>query len=182
MRANLRQHMNKRFLQAFDGSKIKEKLDELVKHVNAVLRAKYPEADVVVFRRYDQARRDYCIKFQSANGPRIFTAMLNEAGEDVADIPKLRGCYSGNTFQATEEIEKVSDQLDKLVEARQELLRQKDREYNGFLLACRYLEEVEAVVPLTDEFRKELGAQTKALAVINPDIISRIAADFKAAA
>lgn len=61
-------------------------------------------------------------------------------------------------------------------------MRQKDREYNTFLLACRYLEEVEAVVPLTEEIRKEIGGQTRALSVINPDVLKRIADDFKQAA
>jgi hypothetical protein len=97
-------------------------------------------------------------------------------------IPCSRRCYSSDTFQATEEIERLSDQLDKQVEARQELLCQKAREYNSFLFACRYLEEVEAVVPLTEEIRKEIGGQTRTLSVINPDVLYRIAEDFKEAA
>jgi hypothetical protein len=98
MRASLLRHMNRRFIESFDGSAIKVTLDDLVRNVNMVLRVKFPEEDVAVFRRYEQARRDHCIRFQSASGPRIFMARLEEANGDIVDIPCLRGCYSNETF------------------------------------------------------------------------------------
>jgi hypothetical protein len=79
--------MNSRFLKSFDGSKIAATLGELVRHVNSALRAKFPEEDLIVFRRYEQAQRDHCIRFLSANGPRVFMAHLLEAGDAVVDIP-----------------------------------------------------------------------------------------------
>jgi hypothetical protein len=51
-------------------------------------------------------------------------------------------------------------------------------EYRGFLEACRYLEEVEQIVPLSDEVRKTIGAQSRSLTVINPDVLNRIRSDF----
>ena len=96
----------------------------------------------------------------------------------LVDIPCLRGCYNREIYSCDKDFEALSDTWEKQTEDRRKAIYEKEQEYNGFLLACRYLEEVEAVVPLTEDIRKELGAQSRSLTVINPDVLKRIKSDF----
>jgi hypothetical protein len=98
------------------------------------------------------------------------------------DIPRLRGCYNNEIFACDKEFGVLADTFEKQYLDRQAIVTGKEREYRNFLAACRYLDEVEAVVPLTEEIRDRIGAQSRSLTVINPDLLNSIKSDFAIAA
>jgi hypothetical protein len=179
----LHRFMCEQFRARLDRVEIDKTLTSLVDNTNKLLRAKYPEADMPVLRKYKLVRVDTCLKFTVIGTERVFGVRFNQhdvlPGEiSVVDIPCMKGCYSGDIYPCDAAFEALADAWEKQLSTRRTTIYDKEREYNGFLLACRYLEEVEAVVPLTEEIRKELGAHGRSLTVINPDILSRIKSDF----
>jgi hypothetical protein len=183
MRETLHRYMAEEFRKRLDRSEIDRTLAALVERTNAILRAKYPEADMPVLRKYEMVRVDYCLRFTAPDTGRVFgvdyshpTILPTEA--KLADIPCRSGCYNRDVYPCDAEFEALADTWEKQIDARRTVIGNKEREYRGFVLACRYLEEVEAVVPLTEEIRKEIGAQGRCLTVINPDVLSRIKSDF----
>jgi hypothetical protein len=97
---------------------------------------------------------------------------------ELVDIPCRSGCYNCDVYPCDAAFEALADKWEKQVHSRAKLISEKEREYNSFLLACRCLENVESVVPLSEEIRKTIGAQGRSLTVINPDVLSRIKSDF----
>lgn len=183
MRDTLHRFMAAEFRKRLDKSDIDETLSALVERTNAILRAKYPEVDMPVLRKYEMVRVDYCLRFTSPENGRVFGIRFSQSEVlltevKLVDIPCRSGCYSHDVYPCDAAFEALAGKWEKEIENRRKVIDDKEREYNGFLLACRYLEEVEAVVPLTDEIRKEIGAQSRSLAVINSDLLDRIKSDF----
>lgn len=183
MRETLHRYMVGEFRNRLDRSEIEKTRQALVERANALLRAKYPEDDMPVLRKYDMVRVDPCLKFTILDTGRVFQVSFNHSysdlgAADLVDIPCLRGCYNHEIYPCDKEFEALADSFEKQFTDRYTLIAGKDREYRGFLAACRYLEEVDAVVPLAEEIRKELGAQSRTLTIISPDMISSIKSDF----
>jgi hypothetical protein len=183
MRSTLHRFMVDEFRKRIDRTALDKTRDALVERANAILRAKYPEEDMPVLRKYEMTRVDSCLKFTVLEKQRVFGVSFNpynlHLGEAaIIDIPCLRGCYNHEVYPCDKDFEALADKWDKQINERTEIIGAKEIEYNGFLLACRYLEEVEAVVPLTEEIRKSIGAQGRALTILNPDVLKRIKSDF----
>lgn len=183
MRETLHRYMLDGFRKRLDRTKIDKTLAALVERTNAILRVKYPEDDMPVLRKYEMVRVDYCLRFTAPDTGRVFgvrfshpTVLPTEV--KLAEIPCRSGCYNHDIYPCDTAFEALADNWEKEINERSAVIAEKEREYNSFLLACRYLEEVEAVVPLTGEIRKEIGAQGRSLTVINPDVLSRIKSDF----
>ena len=183
MRSTLHRFMVEEFRKRLDRREIDKTRDALVERANAILRAKYPEEDMPVLRKYEMTRVDSCLKFTLLDTGRVFEVSFNpynmHLGEAaLVDIPCLRGCYNHEIYACDKNFEALAGRWEKLIEARRKAIAEKEAEYTGFLAACRYLQEVEAVVPLTEKIRETLGAQSRSLTIINPDVLKRIKSDF----
>ena len=181
MKNQLLGHMVSEFDARMDDTELSETFIALVSQVNAILRAKYPEEDMPVLRKYKVVRVDTCLRFTILGKERVFVVRLQPPGQvrgAVADIPCISGCYNGDVYPCDKDFEILADHWTNQVERRRLLMDHSRVESRAFLHACRYLEDVEAVLPISEEMRKALGAQSRSLTVINPDIISRIKSDF----
>jgi hypothetical protein len=167
MPSTLHRFMVDEFRKRLDRREIDKTRDALVERVNIILRARYPEADMPVLRKYEMTRVDSCLRFTVLDTQRVVEVAFNpynlHLGETaLADIPCLRGCYNHEIYPCGEDFEALADKWEKQIEERRTVISNKEVEYNGFLPACRCLEEVEAVVPLTEKVRESPGAQTPA--------------------
>jgi len=183
MRDTVHRFMAAEFRRRLDSTDIDKTLKVLVERTNAILRAKYPEDDMPVLRKYEMVHVDSCLRFSVPDTGRVLGVDFSHPDTlptkaNLADIPCRAGCYNRDVYPCDTAFEALADKWEKAINSRRKVIDDKEREYYSFLLACRYLEDVEAVVPLTEETRKELGAQGRALAVINPDILQRIKSDF----
>jgi hypothetical protein len=170
-------------LHLLDGKQADETLAALVSRANAILRAKYPEEDMPVLRKYDMVHVDSCLRFSLPESGRVFGVQFSQPNvlrteAKLVDIPCRSGCYNRDVYACDSAFEALADKWEKQIHDRALLISEKEREHNSFLLSCRYLEDVEAVVPLTEEIRNTIGAQARSLTVINPDVLSRIKSDF----
>jgi hypothetical protein len=64
--------MEKQFECRIDDTELKETFETLLKAVNGILRAKYPEADMPTLRKYKLTRVDKCIRFSRTETERFF--------------------------------------------------------------------------------------------------------------
>jgi hypothetical protein len=174
-------YMEKQFESRIDDTELNATFDGLLEAANAILRAKYPEADMPTLRKYKLTRVDTCIRFSRTETGRLFYLRF-EGQPDIqtrlADIACFGGCYNNDVFACEADFEALADKWEKMGEERAKRIAEKRTEYRGFLEACRYLEDVGQIVPLSEEIRKTLGAQGRSLTVINPDVLSRIKSDF----
>lgn len=151
-----------------------------IQATNMILRVKYPESDMVVLRKYQSTRVDQCLKFCSVETQRVFGLDFRNFGalDRLADIPRGRGCYSEDIYGCDSAFETLADGWNRAVDRRTKTIDERQREYFGFLQACKYIEDVEEVLPLPEEVRGKLGAPSRALAAMNPDLIQGIRAEF----
>jgi hypothetical protein len=174
-------YMEKQFESRIDNTELDRTFALLLEAVNTILRAKYAEADMPTLRKYKLTRVDTCIRFSRNETGRLFYLRF-EGQADIqtrlADIACFGGCYHNDVFASDAEFEALADRWEKMCQERAQKISEKRIEYRSFLEACRYMEEVEKIVPLSDEVRKTLGAQGRSLTVINPDVLSRIKSDF----
>jgi hypothetical protein len=164
MRDTFHRFMVDEFRKRLDRTDIDKTLTGLVEKTNTILRAKYPEGDMPVLRKYEMTRVDSCLKFTILDTQRVFDVSFNPynlclGDAPLVDIPCLRGCYNHEIYPCDKGFEELADKWEKQIEERRKIIYEKEQEYNGFLAACRHLEEVEAVVPLTEKIRESIGAQ-----------------------
>jgi hypothetical protein len=183
MRDILYRYMGDQLVERLDRTEVEATLLELVEKTNLILRDKYPEADMPVLRKYEMVRIDSCLRFTLADTGRVFGVDFHQPGvlrieAKLADIPYRRGCYNTDVYPCDAAFESLADRWEKQMNERSLLISERKREYDGFLLACRYLEDIEAVVPLTEEIRNKLGAQSRSLTIISADVLSSIRSDF----
>jgi hypothetical protein len=181
MKAKLLDYMEREFDLRVDDTGLAATFTALVARVNSILRGKYPEEDMTTLRKYNLTRVDSCLRFTILGTERVFGARLLPVGKvsgEVADIPCFGGCYNSEIFPCDKDFETLADRWTNQVEDRRRLVADKRVEYHAFLHACRYLEDVEAVLSLPDEIRKALGAASRSLSIISPDVLSRIKSDF----
>lgn len=181
MKHKLLEYMEHQFDLRIDDTDLAATFTTLVGRANTILRAKYPEEDMHILRKYNLTRVDSCLRFTILGTERVFGARLFPVGKasgEVADIPCVGGCYNSEIFPCDKDFEILADRWTNQVEDRRRLVAEKRVEYHAFLHACRYLEDVEAVLSLPDELRKDLGAASRSLSVISPEVLSRIKTDF----
>lgn len=175
-------HMIGLYQLRLDDSGFNSAFEAILQATNAILRETYPEADMVVLRKYELTRVDTCLHFARLETQRFFSVQFEYSKEleaRLADIPDSRGCSSRSRPLACDaDFEALADGWAKAVEYRTQLIARKRSEYRGFLAACRYLEDVEQVVPLSAEIRESLGARNLSLTAVNPSILRSIEADF----
>jgi hypothetical protein len=122
-------HMEAEFEARIDDASLSETYAALLGKVNAILRAKYPEADMPVLRKYKLNRVDTCLRFTILGTDRVFGIRLQPPGKvkgDIADIPCTGGCYSNNdVFPCDKGLEILADKWTNQVEERRLLVQKK---------------------------------------------------------
>jgi len=167
---------------SIDRSKEEKQLAILLEGANAAIRAKYPESDMVILRKYTLERIDRCLKFQFPSG-RV-DGFNFKADAPVVDMPYKAGChYSTNdVFPVPAAVEKAFDEYTKLRAENDKKHQAKLNEFNAFLTACQYVEEVLEVIPLPDDIRKRLGHTSTGLVAVTPETVKSLKATFRQAA
>src|SRR5262245_48786426 len=95
-----------------------------IKAMNAVIRKKYPEADMVVLRKYSVTRQDRCLRFMDTESNQVFGFDwgYGTISAELADLPASNGCRSDDVFPISpggrEAIETLSEAREKARETR----------------------------------------------------------------
>ena len=167
---------------SIDRTKEQKHLAVMIDGANAAIRAKYPEADMAVLRRYKLERTDRCLKFQFPSG-RV-DGFNFSCTDQIVDLPYCRGCgYSnGDVFPVTAAFEKSFDEYARLKTESEKQQQEKIQEFANFLGACQYVEEVLDVIPLPDDIRKRVGHESTGLVAVTPETVKSLKATFKKAA
>jgi hypothetical protein len=85
----------KHIVSTIDRTKELKHLAVMLEGANAAIRTKYPEADMVVLRKYKLERTDRCLRFQFPSGRVDGLSFKSEA--EVVDMPYCRGCGYGSS-------------------------------------------------------------------------------------
>lgn len=167
---------------SIDRSKENKHLSVLLEAANAAIREKYPEADMVILRKYKLERTDRCLTFQFPSGRVDGFTFNSEAA--VVDMPYKAGCgyFSSEVFPLPAAAEKAFDEYAKLKAESDKKQREKGQQFLAFLSACQTVDEVLDVIPLPDDIRKRLGHSSGALVAVTPETVKSLKATFKAAA
>jgi len=154
-----------------------------VKAMNAAIRKKYPEADMVVLRKYDVTRKDRCLRFVDAETNQFFGFDwgYQHEPEDLADVPAGRGCRSDDVFTVTPAGREAIEAMQSAREAAQSERRQKERDYRSFLEASRFVEDVHEVVPLPEDMQRRFMSGSP-LVPVNEELVASIKSEFAVAA
>jgi len=152
----------------------------LLEGANKAIRAKYPEEDMVILRKYKLTRQDYCLRFQFPS-ERVdgFSFAYSTA---IADMPSKQGCYSGEVFPVMAAFEKAYDEYAKVKKFNDKLESDKSQSFRAFVTACVYLDEVLEVIELPGEIRERLGHRSTGLVAVTPETVASLKATFKQAA
>lgn len=178
----IREYGSKHIKAGIDRSKEQKQLAVMLKEANTTIRRKYPEADMAVLRKYALSQVDRCLKFQMPSG-RVDGFTFN-ADCEVADIPYRKSCYYGNgdVFPVSEAFEKAFDLHAELKSDADKLEHEKHQQFISFLNACRTVDDLLEVIPLPEDIRKRLGADSTALVAVTAETVKSLKATFKKAA
>jgi hypothetical protein len=154
--------------------------DILLEGANQAIRARYPESDVAILRKYKVTRQDICFRFHFPSD-RVDGFYFNY-DSPIADMPNEGGCRSSEVFAVPAEIEKAFDEHAKVKEDNKKLENEKLRSFRAFLTACMYLEEVLEVIELPEALRERLGHRSTGLVAVTPETVASLKATFKQAA
>lgn len=165
-----------------DRTKEQKHLAAMVEGANAAIRAKYPEADMVILRKYNLARKDHCLKFHFPSGRVDGFSFQSDAG--IVDLPYKAGCHysSNDVFPVSAAFEKAFDEYARLKKESDKRQQERTQEFLNFLGACQNLDEVLDVIPLPADIRERLGYEANSLVAVTPDTVKSLKATFKKAA
>ena len=154
----------------------------LLKMVNAALRQKFPEKDMLVLRKYKLAEADRCLKFSQQSNGRFFGIDFDYGTEGLADLPTRRGCRTGDVFPASDELASTFEDWQLLRKKNKEDRSKKLREYAAFVEASKTVEDVEEIVPLPADLRLKLTKSNTAIVAVSNEIVADLRAEFAKAA
>lgn len=172
----------KHIATSIDRAKEQKHLRTMIDGVNAAIREKYPEDDMVVIRKYNLERTDRCLKFQFPSGRVDGFSFRPDA--EIVDMPSNRGCGYGrnDVFPVSAAFEKAFDEHAKMRAENDKKQAEKSGEFIAFLAACQYVGEVLDVIPLPEGIRKRLGHSSTALVAVTPETVKSLKATFRKAA
>jgi len=172
----------KRIAESIDRTQENKQLAILINGANHAIRAKYPESDMVVLRKYELGQTDRCLKIQFPSGRVDGFSFKSDAA--IVDMPYQAGCHysSQDVFPVTAAVEKAFDEYAKLHADNDKEQQTKFNEFHAFLTACRFVEDVLEVIPLPDDIRKRLGHRSTSLVAVTPDTVKSLKATFRKAA
>jgi hypothetical protein len=165
---------------SIDRTRENDLLQQVIKYANEAIRAKYPEADMAVLRKYEVVRTDHCLRFQFPSGRVDGRSFPSDA--PLADMPRQSGCYSGEVFAVSAECEQVFDAYEAEYQANYRLRDAKNRQFMDFVTASRTVEEVLEVIDLPSDIRERLGHRSTALVAVSPELVAALRETFRIAA
>lgn len=178
-----------------DAKALAKMKDRVVKAINVVIRKKYPEAEMVVLRKYNLTRTDRCLKLVDSDTNAVFGIELRDSpywddkdDEDyqkwkaqevrLADLPYRIGCNSQDVYPIDPKGHQLIEEYLGIKETSEEKRKEKYRNYKSFLAACRYVEDAHEVVPFPKEMQIRLFSGAS-IVYINPEILAGIKEEFK---
>ena len=179
-RAIIEEYGFKHIDASLDRTRENDLLQQLVRYANEAIRAKYPEADMAILRKYEVVRTDHCLRFQFPSGRVDGRSFPHDA--PLADMPQHRGCYSGEVFAVSAECEQVFDTYEAEFQANYRLKDDKRRQFLDFVTASRTVEEVLEVIDLPADIRERLGHRSTALIAVSVESVSALRETFRIAA
>jgi len=179
-RTIIQEYCLKRIESSTDRTRENDLLQQLVRYANEAIRARFPEADMAVLRKYQVVRTDRCLRFQFPSGRVDGKSFPSDA--PVADMPQYSGCYSGEVFAVSAECEQVFDAYDAELEANYRLRDDKRRQVLDFVTASRTVEDVLEVIDLPADLRERLGHRSTALIAVSAESVSALREAFRIAA
>jgi hypothetical protein len=164
---------------SIDRTQENDLLQQLIRYANEAIRAKFPEADMEVLRKYQVVRTDHCLRFQFPSGRVDGRSFRSDA--PLADMPGHSGCYSGEVFAVSAECEQVFDAYAAEFQDNYRLKDDKRRQFLDFVTASRTVEDVLEVIALPADIRERLGHRSTALIAVSSESVSALRETFKIA-
>ena len=156
---------------------LKEQETKVVSIVNKIIRAKYPEEDMKILRKYDVVRKDACLRFINKNTQAVFglSFTYKTVPKELADVPCNKNC---ETYLTNDSEQKLIEKHHNDIIDEKNKRGKKNQEYLSFLHACRYVEDVAEVVPFTDDMKQRYFSGG-ALVAFNPEKLLELKNEFK---
>ena len=129
----------KHIQSTLDRSKEAKLYQAILDGANTAIRAKYPEDEMVILRKYELTREDRCLRFQFPSERVDGFSFHYESS--IADMPSKRGCYSGEVFPVSAAFENAFDEHAKLKKENDKIEAETVQSFRSFLAACVYLDE-----------------------------------------
>ena len=96
-RAIIEEYGFKHIESSIDRTRENDLLQQLVRYANEAIRAKYPEADMAVLRKYEVVRTDHCLRFQFPSGRVDGKSFPSDA--PLADMPQHQWLLLGRSIR-----------------------------------------------------------------------------------
>ena len=96
-RAIIEEYGFKHIESSIDRTRENDLLQQLVRYANEAIRAKYPEADMAVLRKYEVVRTDHCLRFQFPSGRVDGRSFPPDA--PLADMPQHQWLLLGRSVR-----------------------------------------------------------------------------------
>jgi hypothetical protein len=156
--------------------------ESLLAGVNAAIRKKFPEAEMVVLRKHNLVTFDRCLKMQFPTG-RVDGFTFDYKDEQrLADLPYRWGCGSSDVFAVDEATETAFDSYQLLQKAYREERSRKRANLESLVESAKTLDDVLEVIELPAAVQEQLGKRSQALVALSPDTLTQLKDDFKLAA
>jgi hypothetical protein len=153
--------------------------EKALKAMNVAVRKKYPEADMVVLRKYGVTRQDHCLRFVDSESNQVFGHEwgYGNAPAELADVPANGGCRSDDVFPISPSGRETIQAYAKAKDEADKVRSKKLREYESFVDVCKTVDDFHEVVALPEDLqRRYMG--TAALVAVSEDLIVSLKEEF----
>jgi hypothetical protein len=181
-RESILSYMKTRYAERIDMGAENDARARMVALINAALRSKYPEDEMVILRKYRCTSKDRCLRFQQTSNGRVFGIDFYDDNSDLADIARHHGCQTNDVFPVSDDLPSIWEHYEQLKTDRTDATRRKYSEYAAFIEACKTVEDVETVVPLAADIRLKLTGSNTALVAVSDEIVASLRNEFSEAA
>jgi len=163
--------------------------EKAIAAANKALRAKYPESDMVILRKYHCARQDVCLKFMDNETTQVFGIdfairrsssvfpLPNLDLKSIADIPSGRGCNSNEVFAISPTGRNAIEAFGKTLNEFAETRKNKFSDYGALTLGCKTVDELNEVIPLPEDIKQRYMSGAHLIA-LSEDKIAELKKEF----
>ena len=176
----LRDYGNRKIAEQIDRTREIELYNIMLSKANEAIRAKYPETDMAIIRKYNLERVDRCLRFQFPNGRVDGFSFACE--QPVFDLPHNRGChYGSDVFVVDADFEAAFDEHAKVHVANITAKSDQQADFAVVIDTAVYVDDVLEIIPVPDDIRRQLLKGSTALIALSPELVDRVKANFTAA-
>lgn len=148
--------------------------------MNKILMKKYPPKEMEVLRKYEKTEIRTCYHGVNLdNQQHVSLEIPYEDRDSFSFVETPKGFDFGRGIAVSAKLiaafENYCEIYDNIINAHQ----QKNKDYWSFIESCRYVEDIEEIVPLPAKLREALGAANNALVAINAEKLKDIKSDFE---